>query len=468
MSSEMLLMLVTLLFVFGVLSLGILHLKYWKLLNTINRYAKGTFPNSAKLLVSLDSFIGILAYILNNPRDTSKLVVSVISFDNLSTLKNLIGEEDGDLVISEAVGRMKLCIRSNDLIAKYDENSFTLMLSRISTYKDIELVIQRILTSLQQPFLVKNRELRLIPFIGVSVHPNNGSAVETLLSNAFSAMIMARSEDESCYHFFAKDKTSLAKDTVVTVRDLRYALQENQFVLHYQPQVSVETGEVTGVEALVRWEHPTKGLILPTNFIPVAESSGLIIPLGYWILREACKQYREWNLPHLKMSVNLSAYQFKQVDLVSRIKEIIREEGMEPTKLDLEITESTSMSDISFTLHVLSELRSMGLPISIDDFGTGHSSLSYLKQFPITSLKIDRSFIEDSTKDENGAIFVSSIIDLAKRLGLNVVAEGVETEDQLNLLRELDCDNIQGYYYSPPLPSDKLLLYLEDFTSNVF
>lgn len=239
-------------------------------------------------------------------------------------------------------------------------------------------------------------------------------------------------------------------------RDIRDAIENNEFILHYQPQYSLNSDKVTGVEALVRWNHPEKGLVAPTDFIPLAESSGLIVPLGYWVLREACRQYKEWDRPDLKMSVNLSAYQFGQVDLVEQISKILSEEGMNPNNLNLEITETTSMADIETTLVILKELRDKGIHISIDDFGVGYSSLMYLKKFPITTLKIDRYFVWDISKDLRGEVVIKSIISMAKSLGLNIVAEGVETQEQLTFLDESFCDEIQGYILSPPVPSNKL------------
>jgi EAL domain-containing protein (putative c-di-GMP-specific phosphodiesterase class I) len=262
-------------------------------------------------------------------------------------------------------------------------------------------------------------------------------------------------------------KISKSNKSRILLRDLHKGLERGEFLLHYQPQSSLEEGKVVGVEALVRWNHHTKGMISPDDFIPVAESSGFIVPLGYWVLQEACRQHREWGVPDLKISVNISGYQFHQEDLVSRIKEIVTAEGMKPENLTLEITETVSMSDIKYTLEVLGELRALGFPISIDDFGTGYSSLIQLTKLPITELKIDKSFVTSMVNDSKGKIVIECIIGLSKRLGLSVVAEGVETEMQLNYLKSLNCDVIQGYLLSPPVASDKLFLRNEISTARL-
>jgi EAL domain-containing protein (putative c-di-GMP-specific phosphodiesterase class I) len=262
-------------------------------------------------------------------------------------------------------------------------------------------------------------------------------------------------------------KLKTGNNNRILVRDLHKALESGEFILHYQPQASLEDGKVVGVEALVRWNHPTKGIIQPDEFIPVAESSGFIVQLGYWVLQEACRQHREWGVPSLRMSVNLSGHQFYQEDLVSRLTEIINAEGMKPENLTLEITETVAMSDVERTLEVLKQLRAIGFPLSIDDFGTGYSSLVYLTKFPITELKIDRSFVTAMSNDAKGKIVIRCIIDLAKQLGLSVVAEGVETEEQAKYLKELSCDDMQGYLLSPPVASDKFFLRKDKGTTRL-
>jgi polar amino acid transport system substrate-binding protein len=408
-------------------------------------------------LVSEEVFRGLLDYMFDLPKEKGKIVVLSCDLSELYNLGQLYGEETKNLLIKETVTRIKSTLRSNDYISDRGKSCLMVLLSRVTNQKDVEMVAQRLLTSFEEPFYLEGREFKLHTSIGIALHPDNSRYSDILIKNAESAMVKAKTVGVNSYSFYEEDNDTPRKKNDIVVRDLKLALQTNQFILYYQPQLSLEENKVVGVEALVRWMHPEKGLVSPAEFIPVAEASGLIVQMGYWILRTACKQHKEWGIPDLVVSVNLSAHQFQQRDLIPRIEQILYEEGMNPENLNIEITESTSMSNTKFSLKVLKELRDMGIEISIDDFGTGHSSLAYLTQFPITALKIDKSFVDDITRSKDGESLVRTIIKLAKDLSLSVVAEGVETEAQLQFLKELKCDDIQGYLFSPPVPADRIL-----------
>lgn len=440
----------------------ILTLKAIKLLIEIKRATKESYYDSYTGLSSVDMFKDNLTYVINSATDKSKMVVMSLGLDNLEEIGRLLGVGNNDLLLKETIARIKTSIRSTDLVARDGKGHFYILLTRVVSYDDIEMLAQRVIRSFSETFFINERELVLNPYIGISVYPENGKDVSLLLNSADSSRHRAKVSGSNNYYFCADELNHNSKKYDLLIKDMRQSIQTGDFILHYQPLYSLNTNSMTGVEALVRWNHPIRGLISPAEFIPAAESSGLIIPLGYWILREACRQYKEWDMPDLKLSVNLSAHQFRQKDLVQKIKEIIEQEGMQTDRLNLEITESTSMSDINYTLKVLNELRKMGLLLSIDDFGTGYSSLAYLKQFPITTLKIDRSFINDIDTSKNGEAVIKTIINLAKSLELRVVAEGVETEEQLSFLRKLHCDKVQGFLLSKPLPSHELNAFMLD------
>jgi EAL domain-containing protein (putative c-di-GMP-specific phosphodiesterase class I) len=292
--------------------------------------------------------------------------------------------------------------------------------------------------------------------VGISVYPEDGGSLRELMSNADSAMYHAKKMGRANYQFFAPEMNAAAGERLALEQALRRALEQNEFALHYQPKVDVATGNVVAMEALVRWHSPERGMVAPNEFIGVSEEIGLIIPLGAWVLREACRQNRAWQdagLPHLRVAVNLSAYQFRQRDLPEFIAQVLQEERLLPSCLELEVTESVVMHNPADAARILERLHGQGIHISVDDFGTGYSSLSYLKQFRLDTLKIDRSFVRDISSDADDAAIVRSVIALAHSLRLKVIAEGVETDEQLDFLRELGCDEYQGYLRSKPLPA---------------
>jgi len=315
-------------------------------------------------------------------------------------------------------------------------------------------IAARLLQSLHAPFTIEGELIQLSASIGIARAPSDGTSYESLLQLADTAMYTAKDRGRSNFQFFTADMNSQATERLALENGLRLALAENEFFLEYQPQMEVATGRITGLEGLIRWQHPQLGLVPPNNFIRIAENTGLIIPIGEWVLRTACAQARKWQdegLPRVSVAVNVSAAQFRHEGFVATVRKVLSETGLDPRYLELELTESLLLSNADVSLSVLRQLRTMGLSLAIDDFGTGYSSLSYLKQFPVSKLKIDRSFVRDVATNADDAAITTAIISLAKNLNLLVVAEGVENEEQMSFLRAHRCDEIQGYYFSRPL-----------------
>jgi EAL domain-containing protein (putative c-di-GMP-specific phosphodiesterase class I) len=339
-----------------------------------------------------------------------------------------------------------------------------MLLTRVDSQKDAVDTVRSLTQVLKFPFDLGGQELFATASVGVSMFPTHGDDVQTLLKNAGAALYKAKRSGGANYQFYSADMHELASRKLALETSLRRAIQNKEFLVHYQPRVSVDSLEITGVEALVRWQHPQLGLIAPGEFIPLAEDTGLIVPLGEWVMRTACLQNKEWQalgFAPIQMAVNICARQFHDQDLAQTVIRILDETRLSPDHLELELTESSIMQNAEFASGVLSLLKGMGIKISIDDFGTGFSSLASLKRLPIDALKVDKSFVSDVTTDPDAAALVMAIITLAHNLRLKVIAEGVETEEQLRFLHLLRCDEIQGFLFSKPLPADALISLLD-------
>jgi len=387
------------------------------------------------------------------------LGILFISLDQLKKVHDRLGHLPGDLLMKKVAGRLRSCVRAGDTVARFGEDEFAVMLTKIDGAKDVVEIIGSIRDAMHPPFDLDGQELFATASVGVSLFPDDGEESQSLLKNAGSALYRARKSGADNYRFYTEDMNSKASKQFALETSLRHAIDNEEFVLHYQPRMAVDSLKITGVEALVRWQHPQLGLLSPAEFIPLAEDNGLILPLGEWVLRTACRQNREWQergFTALRVGVNVSARQFQQPHLAEIVLQILEDTGLAPEYLDLELTESSIMSNAQATIEVLTKLKAMGITISIDDFGTGFSSLSYLKRLPIDALKIDQSFVRDVTTDPDDAALVMAIVTLAHNLRLQVVAEGVETEEQLRFLHLLRCDEVQGYLFSKPLPAEGL------------
>ena len=387
------------------------------------------------------------------------LGVLFISLDQFKKVNDSLGHGPGDSLLKEFAERLKSCISKSDTVARFGSDEFALLRSQINGTKDVIETIGSLSQVLKFSFDLPGHELFATASVGVSLFPLDGDDSQTLLKNAGAALYKAKKSGGANYQFYTADMHELATSRLALETNLRRAIQNEEFLVHYQPRVAVDSLAITGVEALVRWQHPQLGLVPPGQFIPLAEDTGLIVPIGEWVLRTACKQGRRWRdegFAPIQIAVNICARQFHEQDLSQTVITILEETGLPASNLELELTESSIMEDAEFAAGVLSRLKSMGIKISIDDFGTGFSSLSSLKKLPIDALKVDRTFVRDVTSDTDDAALVNAIITLAHNLRLKVIAEGVETEAQLRFLQVLRCDEIQGFLFSKPLPADEL------------
>ncbi|MFZ6654351.1 EAL domain-containing protein [Undibacterium sp. TJN19] len=397
-------------------------------------------------------------------RSNDALAVIFFDLDHFKDINDSLGHSLGDQMLVELARRMTASMRENDTISRLGGDEFILLLSGVDEHK-VEQVVQKLMLVVNAPFQLGEYDLNVTASMGIAIYPNDGKDLETLSRNADAAMYRAKREGRNAYRFFTQEMQARSSRHLELVNALRQALEKNQFQLHYQPQISMHTGRVLGAEALIRWQHPVLGAVSPVEFIPVAEESGLILAIGEWVMRTAVQQLKQWQLeglPPLLMAVNLSAVQFRHSDLPALVTRILSEAGIPAEYLELELTEGVAMHDPQGAVAVMNNLHERGIRMSIDDFGTGYSSLSYLKQFKVYKLKIDRSFVRDITSDPEDKAIVSAVISMAKSLGLLTIAEGVETAEQLEFLRQQACDEVQGYFYSRPLPAADFAAYIRD------
>ncbi len=396
-------------------------------------------------------------------RHVGKLAVVAIDLDSLKNVNDSLGTVKGDWLLQEAASRFSGCVREADTVARLGGDEFAAIMSDV-TEEAAGALVQKFLAVLREPFILGEHTLHMTCSIGIALYPEDGDDAQTLLRNAEAAMRRAKEQGRDTAMFYTGEMNAKALERLALVEDLHRALASDEFVLHYQPRVDLRNGKVTGMEALVRWQHPKKGLIPPDRFIPLAEETGLILPLGEWVLREACARAAAWNRAGcpVNVAVNLSARQFRQPGLADEVADILRETGLDPGSLELEITESMVMGQVEKTISTLDRLSQLGVRLAIDDFGTGYSSLNYLKRFPVHVLKVDKSFVSGTPDDPDDATIVTAIISMAHNLGLKVVAEGVELPAQLAFLRRRGCDEMQGYYFSRPLPAPEAELLLRE------
>jgi len=390
-------------------------------------------------------------------RHGKAIAVLFLDLDGFKHVNDSLGHSTGDKLLQSIATRLAQSVRVADTVSRQGGDEFVVLLSEVERAEDAAVTAVRILQAVAEPHEIDGRDLQVTASVGVSVYPEDGKDAEALIKNADTAMYQAKDMGRQTYRFFKPLMNARAVERQSIEADLRRALQREELILHYQPKVRISTGKITGVEALVRWKHPTRGLVPPSRFIPVAEDCGLILPIGNWVLGEACRQAREWAAAGLvagTMAVNVSAMQFRKDDFVDSLVDILSESGLDPELLQLELTESVLMTRAELSTTILQGLRKRGVQIVIDDFGTGYSSLSYLQRFPVDCLKIDQSFVRQIGNDGDAPL-VTAIIDMAHTLKLRVVAEGVETDEELAFLRAHDCDEGQGFYFNRPLiPED--------------
>ncbi len=392
------------------------------------------------------------------------MAVLILDLDRFKVINDTLGHETGDQLLQSVANRLTRVIQKNDVTARIGGDEFTVILNGLNNLEEVSAIAQRILATLSKPIVIQGRELFVTTSMGISLYPTDGKDTETLIKKADIAMYRAKGLGRNNFQFYnyAMDTTSLEK--LALENSLRKAIRQNQISIHYQPVLDLSQRRIVGMEALVRWQHPQYGLINPNRFIPLAEEIGLISSLGEWVLLNACKQNKQWQnagFAPIQISVNFSARQFEHINLVNIIKNALNESELDPNYLVLEITESTLVRDIDFTVAILKELKRIGVHISIDDFGTGYSALSYLKKLPIDTIKIDESFIRDITTDPDDAAITTAIIAMAKSLNLEIIAEGVESIQQLEFLRSIGCHLIQGYISGKPAPANEITKLLQ-------
>lgn len=416
-------------------------------------------PNRVRLMERVEQALS------RGRRDNCSVGVMFIDLDGFKAINDTVGHHFGDRFLGEVAARLQGTVREHDTVARLGGDEFAIVLESMNSMGDIGKVARKVLRDLSAPFLVEGREMYVTGSIGIARFPGDGTDVHTLLRKADSAMYRAKQDGKNTYRFYSEVEGEEDTARLKLEQELRRAVERREFVVYYQPQVSIDTSEVVGVEALLRWQHPEEGIVGPKRFIPLLEETGLIIEVGDWVLREVCRHAVGWQslgLPPVRIAVNLSSRQFSKRDLVGDVARILDETGLDPKRLNIEITEGTLASKIESTIKTLEKLNALGITISVDDFGVGYSSLNYLKRFPIHKLKIDQSFVRDVTSDGNDAAIASAIIALAHKLNLEVVAEGVETLEQLFFLSRQGCHEVQGHLVSPPLSNADYIRWITE------
>ncbi len=415
-------------------------------------------PNRTLFLDRLESAI------LRAQRNNSLLALLMIDIDNIKLINETLGHDNGDKVIQSVGIQLSDLTRKTDTVSRSSGDEFNLIIENINDAKHIGLMTKKILQEIEHDVIIKDHEIRVKSSIGISIFPQDGTDVGSLLSNADAALNRAKQQGGNTFEFYSHQLGKQAKRRLELETKLRHALDNDELVVYYQPKINLKTDAATGMEALVRWNHPKQGIIPPDEFIPIAEETGLIIQLGQQVIEKSCRQFKQWqqaDLPITNLSINVSARQFKEQDLVTLLHDTLRKNKLDARHIELELTESTLLGNETQAESILNQLHDMGIKISIDDFGTGYASLAYLKRLPIDILKIDKSFIDGILFESDDIAIINAICGLAIGLGIKLVAEGIETKEQLEKIKELNINYGQGYYWSPPLPAEKYLEFLK-------
>jgi diguanylate cyclase (GGDEF)-like protein len=391
-------------------------------------------------------------------RQDNQLSVLFVDLDRFKQVNDSLGHVVGDKLLRSVAGRLVACVRRTDTVCRIGGDEFLILLSRVEHAEDAEICARKILRAVTAPHRIDNNSLDLSVSIGGSIYPSDAQDAESLISCADAAMYEVKSLGRNGYQFFRNDMRARGAKRLSLEKDLRVALGRDEFLLHYQPKVDLNTGKITGMEALIRWQHPEQGLLFPTSFIPIAEECGLIVPIGKWVMLRACRQSQEWSdsgIGNVPISVNVSAAEFRAGDFLSGVRAVLISTGVEPVNLELELTESVLMHDAQTSVSTLHALKTMGVQLAVDDFGTGYSSFTYLRRFPMDALKIDKSFVQEITTNAEETTFVGAMIKIGRSLNQRVIAEGVETHSQLEFLRRHGCSEGQGHYFSRPLVAEQ-------------
>jgi diguanylate cyclase (GGDEF)-like protein/PAS domain S-box-containing protein len=410
-------------------------------------------PNRALLNDRLTQAISVAQ------RHHAALALLYLDLDRFKNINDSLGHLVGDRLLQSVALRLSECVRGSDTVCRLGGDEFVILLSEVTNAHDTAICAEKLLQAVRRPCVLDQHELHVTASIGIALYPGDGAEVEALLQNADSAMYEAKDRGRNNYQFYRAELNSSAIERQSMESGLRHAIERKELELRYQPIMNLATGAIAGVEALVRWQHPTLGFVLPSQFISIAEECGLIVPIGQWVLRKACRQVKGWHeagVPELRLAVNTSAVELRSKEFVTGVATILAETGFDPNRLELELTETFLMQDSKSTAVVLNAIKELGVQLALDDFGTGYSSLSYMRRFPIDALKVDQSFVRDLTTDADDASVVSAVINMAKSLHMRVVAEGVETREQKSFLKKHKCSEAQGYYFSRPLKAKGL------------
>jgi diguanylate cyclase len=431
------------------------------------RHAKRIAETQVRHLELYDELTGLPnrnLFCINAERDLAAakrnkrgLAVLHVDLDRFMRINNSFGYATGDALLRQVAGRLQRCVVQTDCVARFSGDTFVVLSPGVADAESVNRLVARLMDAFAEPFVVNSIEFFVSISVGISLYPADGMEITALLVNAETAMVLAKKLGGGNFKYYVKDMNAASSEWLTLEASLRHAVARGELRLHYQPSVNLTTGSVVGVEALVRWQHPQHGLLYPDSFIPLADETGLITDIGDWVLYAACNQTRAWHemgFKHLTIAVNVSAVQFGQRRLLAHVAKVLADTGLPPHALVLEITESVLMDDAGANVSTLAELKRMGIRIAMDDFGTGYSSLSYLKRFPIDILKIDKSFMRDVALEGDDAAIVRAITALGKSLRLTLIAEGVETMDQVRFLANEKCDHVQGYYFSKPVPAE--------------
>lgn len=396
-------------------------------------------------------------------RRGSKLAILFFDIDHFKRVNDTLGHEVGDQLLKVLSKKLQMCIRASDTLSRQGGDEFVVLLPELTDDAVPAEIAQKILFSIKDPISIANHELFITASIGIAVYPDDGDNVDVLTRHADAAMYHAKNSGRNNYQFFTKEMSARVAAQLTMENSLQKAISNNELMLFYQPKVSIKTGKIIGAEALIRWVHPQWGMMMPDRFIKIAEDSGLIRGIGHWVLREACTQNKKWQdsgLPEIPIAINVSVVELHHAHFTQEVTKVLLQTGLQPYHLELEVTESVAIQSEVTVINDLNKLKEMGVRLSVDDFGTGYSSLSYLKLLPVNTIKIDKSFIRDIQVDANDAAIVTAIIKMSQSLGLTVIAEGVETQAQLEFLQSHDCDEMQGYLFSRPLPADEFAALL--------
>jgi len=403
-------------------------------------------------------------------RHNYRIAVLFMDLDHFKHINDSLGHVIGDQLLQAVALRLGSCVRESDTVGRQGGDEFVVVLSELDAAEYAGISAAKLLAALTMPYHIGPHDLHVPVSIGVSIYPDDAQDAETLINHADTAMYHAKEAGRNNYQFFKREMNIRATERQFIEASLRVALERNEFSLHYQPKIDLSTGAITGVEALLRWKHPERGFIPPAQFVPIAEDTGLILPIGKWVLREACRQSREWldaGFAPMPMAVNISAAEFRSKEFVENVRTSLEESKLDPQGLELELTESVLMKHAESTVSMLNSLKDIGVQLTVDDFGTGYSSLSYLRQFPVDSLKVDQSFVHEISAHKDDAAIVSAVISMGNSLKKRVIAEGVETREQLDFLTAEGCEQAQGYYFNRPMAADQFAKLLEAGVSHM-